>query len=391
MAKAEIDAGRARPGRVRGLDGLRGIASLIVVLRHTSNAVFMPIDMRRTLLESPLAFLFNAQGAVQLFFVLSGYVLATSLNRNKKWVDGLQFYVKRVFRIYPPYIAAVLLAWLASQFYVSTPDGEGLTLWIRHSLDLDISARQVLSSTLFPGEAYGLVPQGWTLRVEMIFSVLMPFLLFFARRFHWSLLVVAALLVFRLPEALGDLRYAIDFGLGIALFLERERLGRVMALIPRRATPLVVLVGVWFFASPMLLGWHEPIPGGNVLIGGFDPASIVLMGIGSAILVICAVYVPWMSLALSSRPIAFLGKISFSLYLLHRIFIALFAPHLAAPMTLFDALLLGALVLIVSIPTAALSYRFVERPSIRVGNRICTWLATRTDARSLTSLAGEVD
>ena len=225
----------------------------------------------------------------------------------------------------------------------------------------------------------------------MIFSVLMPFLLFFARRFHWSLLVVAALLVFRLPEAFGDLRYAIDFGLGIALFLERERLGRVMALIPRRATPLVVLVGVWFFASPMLLGWHEPIPGGNVLIGGFDPASIVLMGIGSAILVICAVYVPWMSLALSSRPIAFLGKISFSLYLLHRIFIALFAPHLAAPMTVFDALLLGALVLIVSIPAAALSYRYVERPSIRVGNRTCAWLATHTHARSLTSLAGEVD
>ena len=71
--------------RLDGLDGLRGIASLIVVFRHTSNAIAMPMELRRQILESPLAILLNAQGAVQLFFVLSGFVLTASIERAPGW------------------------------------------------------------------------------------------------------------------------------------------------------------------------------------------------------------------------------------------------------------------------------------------------------------------
>ena len=69
-------------GRIAALEGLRGLAGVVVVARHSLNAVQMPLPLRRALLEGPLAPLLNAQGAVQLFFVLSGYVLARSLSRH---------------------------------------------------------------------------------------------------------------------------------------------------------------------------------------------------------------------------------------------------------------------------------------------------------------------
>ena len=83
------------------LDGLRGIAATIVLLRHTFNAVVMPPDVRRGILESPLAPLLNGQGAVQLFFVLSGFVLAMSLSRDTRLRSVPAFYAKRILRIQP--------------------------------------------------------------------------------------------------------------------------------------------------------------------------------------------------------------------------------------------------------------------------------------------------
>jgi peptidoglycan/LPS O-acetylase OafA/YrhL len=114
---ADSGAAGCGAGYVAALDGLRGLAALVVFLRHTSNAIAIPVGARRALVEGPLAPLLNSQGAVQLFFVLSGFVLASSLSRSTHRVHWLRFYVKRFFRIYPPYVFAVLLAWGASQLW----------------------------------------------------------------------------------------------------------------------------------------------------------------------------------------------------------------------------------------------------------------------------------
>src|SRR5688572_5584929 len=102
---------------MESLDGLRAVAAVVVVARHTVNAIAMPEAVRHALLASPLGLLLSAQGAVRLFFVLSGFVLARSLARGPGSGNVLQFYVRRLFRIHPPYVFGVLVAWLAAFFY----------------------------------------------------------------------------------------------------------------------------------------------------------------------------------------------------------------------------------------------------------------------------------
>jgi len=356
--------------RITGLDGLRGLASLIVVLRHTSNAVAMPLATRHALLEGPWAPLLNAQGAVQLFFVLSGYVLAGSLSRSRVPRSTVRFYVRRVFRIHPPYIGAVVLAWAASLLYRDPGLAHGVTPWVDQLNAADLTAWQVLTTFKFPGSALGLVPQGWTLEIEMIFSLLMPLLFWLARRVHWGSLVLLGLALLALAPPAGPLHFAIDFSIGIALFLERERLGRWLAAVPAALAPGLVVAGLACFGGPLLLGWHVVLPDQGILFGGADPRSMLLVGVGACFLVATAVHLPWWVSVLSSRPLVFLGRISFSLYLCHWAVLSVLVGRMPPLQSPRDGWLLLAAVLAASIPLSALGYYGLERPAIRLGRRL---------------------
>jgi peptidoglycan/LPS O-acetylase OafA/YrhL len=395
--------------RLAALDGLRGIAALIVVLRHTNNAVAMPMSDRLELLKQPFGILLNAQGAVQLFFVLSGFVLAGSLSRGPGFrrlasgtgrdptrgasrsavvVEHIEFLVKRVFRIHLPYVVAVLFAFALCRLYVLVPDGQGLTRWITTIAALRPSTSQLLPTLAFPGTALGLVPQGWTLRVEMIFSLLMPLLLLVAYRSHWSLLLLLSVSALKLSGPFSDLRYAIDFAIGISIFIERDRIGRWLDRMPAFLEPVMVGLGLALFAAPMFLGWFYPVPAVGLWLHGIDSKSIAVMAVGSGLLIVSAIHVPWFRRALSTRRVVFLGRISFSVYLLHLTCIALLATNLvrtdaASWLLPMNGLGLTALVLLASIPISTLCYHAVERPSIRVANHLCRKLARRFQAVSV--------
>src|SRR5262245_40606919 len=163
------------------LDGLRGLAALVVVARHVLNAFAMSEGTRRGIIEGPLALVLNSDGAVHTFFVLSGYVLVGSIERSRRAVDVLQFYTRRIFRIHPPYVAAVLFSWAASFLYYTTPGTAAVTEWLRTFASVHLSADRLLESFLFPGHASLQLPVGWTLTAEMALSFLMPLMVLAAR------------------------------------------------------------------------------------------------------------------------------------------------------------------------------------------------------------------
>ncbi|MFT5441879.1 MAG: peptidoglycan/LPS O-acetylase OafA/YrhL, partial [Myxococcota bacterium] len=99
--------------RVSSLDGLRGVAAIIVVVGHTIGAVLAPLGI--------------AGPSVMLFFVLSGYCLSASATRGDRSTDRLQFYVRRIFRIHPAFVFALLVAWQVSLIPRTGPCCDGLT------------------------------------------------------------------------------------------------------------------------------------------------------------------------------------------------------------------------------------------------------------------------
>ena len=111
--------GNRRAGRLHELDALRGVAAVSVVLHHS--ALISPVIQDNTRADgltavnvakySPLHALFAGNPAVIVFFVLSGLVLALPFAEGRG--DGYRaFIVKRILRLWPPYVVAVAAAFL---------------------------------------------------------------------------------------------------------------------------------------------------------------------------------------------------------------------------------------------------------------------------------------
>jgi peptidoglycan/LPS O-acetylase OafA/YrhL len=330
----------------------------------------------------------NGQGAVQIFFVLSGYVLANSLARGRGPVDWPVFYTKRVFRIHPPYLFALLFAWGASFFYLRGFGADaGLTHVMWQMAQVHLTVPELLWASLFPGRAGGQLAVGWTLGVEMIFSLLLPLLALAARYGRGIPLVVGSLATLALPYAWSHLWYAVDFAVGIALFAQREHVGRVLRGAPRALRVALPALGLAILCAPHLLGWGHGA--GGVLLAGWDRRDIFVMAPGAALLVACAVALPGFARALSVAPLRFLGRISFSVYLLHVPILNLLAPRIVSPGAPWSGITLALLLFAVVVPVSMACHRWIEVPSIALGNRVCRLWAARLGTPPLESHAAD--
>ena len=105
--------------RIRSLDSLRGLAAVVVMANHYALTYASRLTPRRPpwsggawsdpivwIDYTPLKILFCGDQAVLVFYVLSGFVLALTLRVRDDWSYG-RFLTKRVFRIYPPFVAAI--------------------------------------------------------------------------------------------------------------------------------------------------------------------------------------------------------------------------------------------------------------------------------------------
>jgi peptidoglycan/LPS O-acetylase OafA/YrhL len=357
----------SRAARISSLDGLRGIAALVVVIGHSIGAVRSPPGI--------------AGPSVILFFVLSGYCLAASALRGDRLSDRAQFYVRRIFRIHPPFVAALLIAWLASHVAWSGPCCAGLSPWILNFTHLSRSASELVPHLFFPGTAQNLMPVGWTLEVEMIFSILLPLFVLIAREGHWSLALGLALwALFQREPAYSEQVYAIHFVVGILLYEASGRIAAAMNRAPRLAPLVLALTAIYGTLAGMKfvpVQWNVFVwPGVSTLLS----TSLFALAISSAAFTIAAVHLSSIRGLLEWRPIAFLGRVSYSLYLLHFTVLLLGVRMVEEPLT--DLELVGFIlgVVVASTIAAVAMVRFVELPSIQAGNWACSWIARRTQS-----------
>ncbi|MEP6795674.1 MAG: acyltransferase [Saprospiraceae bacterium] len=295
-----------RKEHVKALDGLRGIAVLMVLLSHTSNN-FMYF-------HPSLAFNGIGKGGVYLFFVLSAYLLdrqisLAMMNGSADAFFWKRYFIRRLLRIFPVLILALLLYWGLTDM--------GITTVILNARDMFMHMSLLKGNGVF-----------WSIPVEFKYYILSPFILLICHFWmKWNLRYI--LIFFLLISATS---------LGLDYFIHFNKINTIKFLTVFLAGTYLAIFDLKINESPFISKW------GNMFgIAGFialfncllmnpnyvgDWLGVDNSNNGRKILILYVILCGIMLFAaLHSRGIfrkflemkflRFIGIISFSLYLFH--------------------------------------------------------------------------
>lgn len=309
------------------LDSLRGLAALSVVTYHalalnsdqlTAGVNLEPVDgaLANLLVYSPLHVFWLGAEAVWLFFVLSGFVLTRStMNSSFQWGS---YYPSRMIRLYLPVIFAVGLAALTYLIPHDPAAVDDPLLPIAYPLPALLSDVTLLGGTT---TSLGVL---WSLQWEVVFSLLLPVYVLLSRRYpRLTLLAAFALMTAGWMTGVPAASFLPMFFFGAVLAVQWPRVEAAVDRIrgTRRAVVgvLAMAVGVLAITSFYLLG---PAIAGAGLPP--RPFTVPLVLVGVVVIVVLAMSWNPLRLVLRTRPLVFLGRISFSIYLVHLPIVVLF-------------------------------------------------------------------
>ncbi len=359
--------------RFAALDGLRGISAVVVVLCHAllvtpGYSASYGIGSHRVsgwawlVTYTPLHIFWAGTEAVYLFFVLSGFVLALSFTgaRSPSWKG---YYPRRLLRLYLPVWASVGFAVLTF-IIVHHRTSRDFSGWlnIHASAISKVGVARDMSLLVRPG-VYA--SQLWSLKWEVVFSLLLPIFLAVSRRMGdrcWWLQIALLLAVSAVGHIVNvfALLYLPMFGIGVAMVAALGRLRQLALRLSR--FQWTVLVGVSLLS--LTFKWYVTgIFGAQASVSW--PLDVVAV-IGGVIMVFVFSFNRTAIRFGGSRGIAWTGRRSFSLYLVHE-------PVIVTIAMLFSSNN-GWVVLPVALPVTAvvtaIFFAVVERPSHRLANRI---------------------
>ncbi|MGG0303931.1 acyltransferase [Bacillus albus] len=381
--------------RYEELDSIRGISSLIVMIGHHLMifSVFQNYSYEDNkpfvmylLKETPARLIFSSGNeSVIIFFVLSGFVLYRSIQNNYDSYGS--FLLKRICRIYIPYIVAILIAILC-QTTMSEYGISHLSEWFNRSWTIESSLSLIVQHILLVGkyntDAYNGVI--WSLVHEMRISMIFPLVLMVCLRktlrgsllslFSFSICSVVILLLFHSSLTLTSyaltLHYTVLFLLG-ALVAKYKK--NVIVFYSNRTKNEKI---AWFLFA-ILLYMYEGLIGEIKLLNNFIFRDYVV-AISACLFVILSLSVSTLSSLLRNKYLLYLGKISYSLYLYHIIslFSLIYMLHEILPLPII--LIIS---LVFSFILAMLSYIFVEKFAFRVGKYVTKQANTKKKGLSV--------
>lgn len=353
-------AAHPRPGRIEELDALRGLAALSVVLHHLWLGQPSRPGWLVWLLEvSPLHVIGYGRPAVVFFFVLSGYALAHALLASPPRSWGV-YAAQRTLRLGLPVLAA-LLASLALQAVTWRGPLPG---WVPALFSATVwPAWPTLAGTLCQAllldadNGFGLDPVLWSLVHEWRIALLLP-----------------AVLLFRTRAALVPLTGAAAFGVSLMLGARDGQMGLGPDLSATFLATLYFLLpfalGAWLAlrgAPPALGRGARTLAGAGVLVAMALSASDLAAMAGSVLLLVLAQQPGAFRNALRRPVPLWLGRVSFSLYLIHLPICAALVHllHRSAPLL---AIMAPALPL--SLAAAWALHRLAEAPAQKLARRL---------------------
>ncbi len=338
----------AQFGYVFGLDGLRLLAVLIVVIRHFEVVTILPGGF-----------------GVSIFFFLSGFLISRLLlaeeYRYKRPIRLKAFYIRRFIRLLPPLL--LMGAVCVPALYFLYPK--------------EFSPEQIILSFAYLGnivkfgamawgwrEGYPAIEPLWSLAVEEHFYLLLPpaLLLLRTRRGRVALMVIAIVvpLVLRvwayavLDPALADqLNYhftftrldSIAFGVLLTLLLDygwlRVPAGRLAGHLMVFGGGVLMLASMVHWSQAYEIAWKYT----------FQSLAIGIFFVG----VVFASNYDWLRRLLEKKPISHLGKISYEMYLWHFPILAILLALLA------NSAMATVLALVLTVVVSDAAYRLTTK------------------------------
>ncbi len=332
----DLDGAKAVPGRNTSVDFLRGIAAVMVCFCHFRLA--WPEPMR------DFAKSFGELG-VEVFFVISGYIIPYSMDRGGyRWVDFGRFWLKRLLRLQPTFLVALLLTGVMS-FAAAAVKGGGIP-----ALEPLAMLRRALYLEIPPEN-----PVIWTLIVELKYYVaialLFPVLFSHSAWLRRSAFLAGAAIAVCGPLYFDWCKYLPFFLIGFCgCFLVTRRVGRL---------EFILLVAVALAAA--LVRSTLPQIAAAILTCG----AILRLSPGN-----------W-------RVAGLYGSISYSLYLVHFPLGVKFL-NLVLPRTTGTGLhiLLGLVTMAGCTTVAYVFFRYIEKPSAEWSQKIRFAARQRAGART---------
>ncbi len=334
--------------RIPSLDGVRAISITLVIVSHLVKWKHISLQVIGS---------YGSLG-VFVFFVLSGYLITNLLLREHERTSSINlrmFYMRRAFRIFPAafvFLAVVVaLYWRQMQWY-------HIAAAFFYVANMDLSRPWIFGHL-------------WSLSIEEQFYLLWPFALKRWYR-HKTAIVLGAFLstpvfqtavyAFKVHDGLSASLpiYSSQLGIGCLLAILAPRLPRISR------TAALAMLAIFFFAP-----WFPATNPARTLfqLFIFSPA----LHIAVAGMVLHVIQVPYRFL--NWAPVAWLGRISYSLYLWQELFCSNAALHA------------GYLLVLPSIACACLSYYLVEQPMLRLRDK---WTRKLTLPRPVLAPAQEM-
>lgn len=419
--QAEINLSE-RPIAYRGFNdnllSLRGIAAMMVLIFH-SMLIFQAggMDIRwenpvqfinaSQFIDKLIVFAFNGCAAVTFFFVHSGFVLGLSLSRTKahvgvprKFIALMAYYIKRAFRLFPMIFCCCLLGFYYQKYFFHPISETVVSQWFRSFFSTPIHNAELWRNMLLCGVVFNVNPFLWSLKLELLASILLPLYYWCSRRIFTTYL---AFFVFYLIAQLNPSDCALrgtflfSFFIGVLIGTMTEDIkqislwkNKLLPSLPQIESSSLVSLSYWRYQAIKTL--NNPnfyaLLSAIVLVAVRPYISnlgvaLLIESLASAVIIYSVYYVNDGPLQrFCSHPfIMHVGKISYSLYLLSFLTIHIVGTGLyhLLPLSfivrhgLYANFIAVFLTAGLAILLAGQTFAFIERPFMQLGR----WLADR--------------
>lgn len=313
--------------RIPSLDGIRAISISLVVLSHLVKWHHVSLAFSEG---------YGTLG-VRVFFVLSGYLITNLLldeHRRTGAIDLKTFYLRRGYRIFP---AALVFVFVAVALYWHQLRWYHVLAALFYVANMDVTRPWMFGHL-------------WSLSIEEQFYLLWPFAIrrWYGRRTAILIGVLLAAAVFR--TALYALRVHSGIEGSLPLFADQLAIGCLLAVLAPRLPRVPKYAAALMLLAVAFIPWFPANTPARTIFMLFvlRPA----LNVSLAGLVLHVIQFPYR--ALNWAPVAWLGKISYSVYLWQELFCSNPTLHL------------GYSLLVPVLACACLSYYLVEKPALRL-------------------------